>query len=77
MVESAKTNAEIIKRYLPITGIPSSKASSVSFTPSFSEFCQTPVSKMANAVSEQTTTVSMKGPNMAIKPSRIGSLVLD
>ena len=60
-----------------VRGIPSSKASSVSLTPSFSEFCQTPVSKIAKAVSEQTTTVSMKGPNMAIKPSRIGSLVLD
>ena len=77
MVESANTSAEIIKRYFPITGIPSSKASSVSFTPSFSEFCQTPVSNMAKAVSEQTTTVSIKGPNMAIRPSRIGSFVLD
>ena len=77
MVESANTKAEIIKRYFPITGIPNSKASSVNLTPSLSEFCQTPVSKIAKAVSEHTTTVSMKGPNMAIRPSRIGSLVLD
>ncbi len=53
------------------------KALAVRLTPFTSLDCQTPVTKIANAVKVHTTKVSIAGPNMATKPSRTGSSVFD
>ena len=52
-----------------------SKAVAVKETPLLSLVSQTPVTKMAKAVNEQTIKVSIAGPSIATNPSRIGSLV--
>jgi hypothetical protein len=77
MVDSAKINTADMRRYLPIPGKADSIAFNVNLTPSASVVCQTPVSMITRAVKVQTTMVSINGPSIAIKPSRIGSLFLE
>ena len=51
------------------------KALAVRVTPLDSPDCQTPAIKIMKAVAEQTSKVSMMGPSMATKPSRMGTRV--
>ena len=61
--------------YFPMEGIAFAKAFAVRLTPFASLVCHTSVTKIASAVSVQTTKVSIAGPNIATRPSRTGCAV--
>ena len=74
IVEKAKVKTAIIKNIFPNMPSSCSKANAVIDTPLIF-WVYTPLIKMIIAVIEQTIIVSIKGPSMATKPSRTGSLV--
>ena len=76
MVVTPKHSTDSTTMIEPAGPSRAAKESAVRVTPLMSPpGCQRPAARMTNAVAEQTSRVSMIGPNMATKPSRIGSRV--